>query len=145
MMEEFEKILADQESEQKDVENELRAKIEELLQKFKAISEEKVPEVVKPHKERCSNETHHRYKAVKGDHIDELFVKHLNKANIDLEVKRISQGHYMFGSKRIQVKIVNDKLLIRVGGGVMSVDEYIEQYGKMEVRKLHNVSDNSVR
>lgn len=142
MMEEFEKILADQEREQKVVEDELRAKIEELLQKFKALSEEKVPEVVKPTK--CTNENH-RYKAVKGDHIDELFVKHLNKANIDLEVKRLSQGQYIFGSKRIQVKYVNDKLLIRVGGGTMSVDEYIEQYGKMEVRKLHNVSENSVR
>lgn len=42
----------------------------------------------------------------------------------------------MFGTKRISVKIVNDKLLIRVGGGYMSVDEFIEQYGKMEMLKL---------
>lgn len=35
MMEEFEKILADQERDSKEVENELRAKIDELLQKFK--------------------------------------------------------------------------------------------------------------
>ena len=51
----------------------------------------------------------------------------------------------MFGSKRIQVKIVNEKLLIRVGGGYMSVDEFIEQYGKMEVMKLHTVSQNTLR
>ena len=60
MMEEFEKILADQEREQKEVENELRAQIEELLAKFKSISEEKIPEIVKPPpKEVCHD---HRYK-----------------------------------------------------------------------------------
>jgi hypothetical protein len=33
-------------------------------------------------------------------------------------------------------KIINGKLVIRVGGGYMSADEFIEQYGKMEVMKM---------
>lgn len=32
-------------------------------------------------------------------------------------------------------KIINGKLVIRVGGGYMNVDEFIEQYGRMEVIK----------
>jgi len=36
-------------------------------------------------------------------------------------------------------KIINGKLVIRVGGGYMGADEFIEQYGKMEMLKLmHN-------
>ena len=30
-------------------------------------------------------------------------------------------------------KIINGKLVIRVGGGYMSVAEFIEQYGKIEM------------
>ena len=36
-------------------------------------------------------------------------------------------------------KIINGKLVIRVGGGYMGADEFIEQYGKMEILKMmHN-------
>lgn len=33
-------------------------------------------------------------------------------------------------------KIINGKLVIRVGGGYMSVDEFIDQYGKIELLKI---------
>ena len=33
-------------------------------------------------------------------------------------------------------KIINGKLVIRVGGGYMSVAEFIEQYGKIEMAKM---------
>lgn len=51
---------------------------------------------------------------------------HLNKANLSFDVKRIAAGQYLFGSRKIQVKIVNGRLMIRVGGGYMNVDEFID-------------------
>ena len=42
----------------------------------------------------------------------------------------------MFGLRKIMAKIINGKLVIRVGGGYMSVHEFIEQYGKIEMMKL---------
>lgn len=66
------------------------------------------------------------YKAVKGDAIDELWAYHLNQHALDLEVKRISVGKYIFGTRNIMAKIINGKLVIRVGGGYMSADEFIE-------------------
>lgn len=42
----------------------------------------------------------------------------------------------MFGTKKILAKIMNGKLVIRVGGGYMSAEEFIEQYGKIEMMKL---------
>ena len=74
-------------------------------------------------------------KSVKGDKIDELLCSYLNKANLDFEIKRLGEGKYMFGSRQIMCKIVNGNLLIRVGGGFMSIDEFIEKYGKMEMIK----------
>ena len=64
------------------------------------------------------------YKAVNGDEIDELFVEYLNRVEINLSWDKNDSvlAQYMFGTKRISVKIVNDKLLIRVGGGYMSVE-----------------------
>lgn len=75
------------------------------------------------------------YKAVKGDKVDELWCWHLNKAQIDLDVKRLGPGKYLFGTRNIMCKIINGKLVVRVGGGYMSADEFIEQYGRIEILK----------
>lgn len=78
-----------------------------------------------------------KYKAVKGDKIDEMFAEALNRsAYADLRVERLGPGKYMFGTKKIMAKIINNKLVIRVGGGYMAVDEFIEQYGRMELMKM---------
>ena len=76
-----------------------------------------------------------RFKAVKGDEIDRMFMEAMNRANLNLPVVRISAGKYLFGSRNIMAKIINGKLVIRVGGGYMGVDEFIDQYGKIEMLK----------
>ena len=83
------------------------------------------------------------YKPIKGDAIDELFAKHLNKAALSLPVKRLGIGKYLFGSKQILAKIINGKLVIRVGGGYMSADEFIEQYGRIEMLKIMKAEGES--
>ena len=77
-----------------------------------------------------------QFKAVKGDAIDELWCYHCNKHQLKVPVKRVEKGKYMFGSRSILAKIINGKLVIRVGGGYMSADEFIEQYGQIEMLKL---------
>jgi len=39
-------------------------------------------------------------------------------------------------------KIINGKLVVRVGGGYMSADEFIEQYGKIELLKAMKGAGN---
>ena len=41
----------------------------------------------------------------------------------------------MFGEKKIFAKIVNGKLIIRVGGGYMNIDEFMQHYGMMELAR----------
>lgn len=42
----------------------------------------------------------------------------------------------MFGTKKIFAKIINGQLLIRVGGGFMSIDEFMFYYGAQELNKM---------
>lgn len=41
----------------------------------------------------------------------------------------------MYGSKKIFAKIMNGKLIIRVGGGYMLIDEFLKNYAEIEREK----------
>lgn len=49
---------------------------------------------------------------------------------------RESDGVYEFGSKRVAVKVEKDKINVRVGGGYLSIDEFLDQYTPAELEKL---------
>jgi hypothetical protein len=59
----------------------------------------------------------------------------LNRLGIPVPISKIGGGYYMFGSKKIFCKIINGKLVVRVGGGYMGIEEFIMTYGKQEVDK----------
>jgi hypothetical protein len=67
-----------------------------------------------------------KYKFVKGDAVDELMAKHLAANSCSVKVVRKGPGKYSFGTKNIMVKVVNGKLVIKVGGGYMGADEFIQ-------------------
>ena len=69
------------------------------------------------------------YKAFKGDQVDELFADYINKLNCPVPIERQGKGCYMFGTKKIFAKIINGKLVIRVGGGYMGIEEFMKYYG----------------
>lgn len=48
----------------------------------------------------------------------------------------------MFGTKKILAKIINGRLVIRVGGGYMNAEEFIEQYGKIEMMKIMKMKED---
>lgn len=43
---------------------------------------------------------------------------------------------YLFGSKRIYIKNENSKLLVRIGGGFVSIEEFLELYSIQEIEKV---------
>lgn len=45
-----------------------------------------------------------------------------NDTQCQVPIKRVGNGYYYFGSKKIFAKIINGKLVIRVGGGYMSIE-----------------------
>jgi len=63
----------------------------------------------------------------------------INQHGCLIQIKRLGKGFYMFGTKKIYAKIMNGKLVIRVGGGYMSIDEFMKHYGMQEMQKLQRM------
>ena len=74
----------------------------------------------------------------KNDEIDLKLREIMIKTRVPVKFIRIGEGLYIFGSKRVHVKILNGKLVIRIGGGYMYVEEFIRLYAHQELVKLKN-------
>ena len=80
-----------------------------------------------------------KYRAMKGDSVDEMLANVLNIKNCEIPISRIGDGWYMFGSKKIYAKIMNNKLVCRVGGGFSNMEEFIKDYAESERLKLERM------
>ena len=80
------------------------------------------------------------YIPVKGDIIDKKLAEYINnypdRQKLKIMFLRETEGVYQFGTKRVLVKIEKDNIKIRVGGGFLSIDEFLDQYTPAELEKL---------
>ena len=53
---------------------------------------------------------------------------------------RLQPGAYSFGSKKVCIKVDNGKINIRIGGGYLRINEFIEKYTTVELEK--SIRDN---
>jgi hypothetical protein len=61
-----------------------------------------------------------------------------------MPISRIGGGYYQFGSKKIYAKIMNRKLVVRVGGGYMDMGDFIATYAESERLKLQHMDPKEV-
>ena len=70
------------------------------------------------------------YLPMKTDQIDMRVADYINnfpdRNKLKIMFLRESTGVYQFGSKRVNIRIENGKILIRVGGGYLNIDEFID-------------------
>ena len=70
------------------------------------------------------------YVPVKEDAIDMKLADFINnypdRNKLKIMFMRESSGVYEFGSKRVNVRIEKGKIKIRVGGGYLSIDEFLD-------------------
>lgn len=70
------------------------------------------------------------YVPIKTDSIDRKIAEYINnypdRTRLKVMFVREAEGVYKFGSKRVNIKIDKDKINIRVGGGFMTIDEFID-------------------
>lgn len=80
------------------------------------------------------------YIPVKNDIIDKKLAEFINNFPERKELKimfvRDSQGIYSFGSKRVKISVERDSIKVRVGGGYLSIDEFLDQYTAGELEKI---------
>lgn len=126
---ELDQLLADRDSEIR----ELEAQLEEINRNRPV----EVPsqEVEVEHKFAAAQPVG-AYVADENDEVDRLLAQYINFNTCPVPVKRLGGGYYLFGTRKIFAKIMNGKLVIRVGGGYMVIDEFIATYAEVEVRKM---------
>lgn len=80
------------------------------------------------------------YIPAKGDYVDQCIADYINtscnKGQYRSMFKRIEEGVYTFGTKKIFVRVEQGHINIRVGGGYLSIDEFVDQYTPTELDRL---------
>ena len=80
------------------------------------------------------------YIPVKDDKIDKKIAEYINnypdRQKLKIMFMRETEGVYQFGTKKVAVKVEKDNIKIRVGGGYLSIDEFLDQYTPVELEKL---------
>ena len=71
-----------------------------------------------------------------GDSVDKMLSLYINQAKCLVPIKKLGNGSYLFGTKKIYAKILNGKLVIRVGGGYMGIEEFIATHQDAELARL---------
>ena len=70
------------------------------------------------------------YIPVKDCPTDNKLAEYINnypdRQKLKIMFMRESAGVYEFGSKRVMVKVERDKIQIKVGGGYLSIDEFLD-------------------
>lgn len=76
-----------------------------------------------------------------GDTIDESLARYINhypeRDQLKLIFLRESEGVYMFGHRRVAIKVDGKgQPVIRIGGGFMPVQDFLDTYANKEISKL---------
>jgi len=76
-------------------------------------------------KEKCAV-----YIPLKGDKVDKKLAEYINnfpnRSKLKVMFLRESEGVYEYGKKKVGVKVEGGKIFVRVGGGFLSIDEFID-------------------
>jgi hypothetical protein len=83
-----------------------------------------------------------------NDQVDQKLNTFLNdfyakKRVSQIPFRRVSQGNYEFGTQKVLVKVDNEKIKVRVGGGYLLLDKFIEMNAPVEEAKLMNAKNIS--
>jgi len=80
------------------------------------------------------------YIPVRNDPIDHQLAEYINnfpdRNRLKIMFMRESEGVYEFGTRRVAVRVDNDKINVRVGGGYLSIDEFLDQYTPLEIERI---------
>jgi hypothetical protein len=108
--------------------------MEEKVYKSNKISLDLLKEI-----KRMEYEYGFYYPGVKSDKIDQLLAAYINSTPERPALKslfvREAEGVYSFGSKKTNIKAENGLLKVRVGGGWLSIQEFVDQYLPIEYEK----------
>lgn len=77
------------------------------------------------------------YISVRGDTVDKILGEVLNSREDwkSVDMKRLDEGCYRFGTKEIGMFIQENMLMVRLGKAIMDIDEFLKTYTPLEMHK----------
>ena len=80
------------------------------------------------------------YVPIQSDPVDLKMAEFINnypdRNKLKIMFMREQSGVYSFGSKKVTVSVEKNKIQIRVGGGFLSIDEFLDQHTPVELEKI---------
>ena len=80
------------------------------------------------------------YIPVREDPVDKKLAEYINnypdRSKLKIMFMRESSGIYQFGSRKIYVRVEKDRIIIRVGGGYLTIDEFLDIYTPIELERI---------
>ena len=80
------------------------------------------------------------YIPVREDDVDKRLAEYINnypdRSKLKIMFMRESEGIYLFGTRKIYVRVEQGKIIIRVGGGYLTIDEFLDIYTPVELERL---------
>ena len=77
---------------------------------------------------------------MREDDVDKWLAEYINnypdRSKLKIMFMRESEGIYLFGTRKIYVRVENNKIIIRVGGGYLTIDEFLDIYTPVELERL---------
>lgn len=61
----------------------------------------------------------------KQDEVEDKLQEYSKQSNCPIAFIRVEEGIYEFGTKRIVVRMLKGRLVCRVGGGFMPIEEFL--------------------
>ena len=83
--------------------------------------------------------------SVLNDEVNQKLEEFMQMNRLPIKFVRIGEGLYTFGSKKIFVKVLNERLVIRIGGGYMFIEQFIKMHANHELNKLKNMKENEIK
>ena len=78
--------------------------------------------------------------AIPGDTLDEMMAQHLDGTPYAPSMTALGDGNYQFENKKVTARVLNGKLVIKIGGGFMLIDEFLKTYDKSGADKTDRFS-----
>ena len=66
------------------------------------------------------------YRPIKGDLVDEMVGNNLTEMQCTLPVRRLCDGYYLFGTKKIFIKVNKGNVIVRQAGGYQNFPDFVD-------------------
>lgn len=119
--------------------SELNLNLHRLFEKFFKLMYDKDCQIyMLRHIARDAQMQRNIYIPVKSDPIDVCMGEFINNRKVPLSIPllREDQGVYNFYTRTIKVKVENNRVIVRLGGGFQGIEEFLNQNTQVELDKL---------